>query len=245
MGIALVGSISGDQSPLGNALALTWPALAALGVSKSTRSIWHSPLVYWALALMVLTVLGRWFPTDGVAALVVITFVLGGSVSLILWLIFGRQGDLTPLPAMNESTRMVAMPLLVSSPQQKPWYRRTGPVALVGSVGAALVLATIFISSQNSSNPLAEAQADGALLCLNYDTFMREVAAGQHTDASMLVGILDLEKQAEGADSYIGFRIGMMRDPFAQELSDPQRIGELHREISVACEMYGVSIPRS
>lgn len=101
------------------------------------------------------------------------------------------------------------------------------------------------LDSQTSDGSLLGVmQSEGALLCLNYDSFLREVAAEQHTDASMLVGILDLEEQAKGVDGYIGFRLAMMRDPFAKELSDSATFRESHNEISTACEMYGVNVPR-
>lgn len=241
----LVGAISGDQSGLGNVLALTWPIFAGIGIWKSTQSIWRSPLVYWGLALTAVTVLGRWFPTEGVAALFVITFALGGSISLILWLIFGRQGDSTPLPISNGNAEVSVLPPLMKSLDESYWYRRPRVVALIGGLGVALLLVITYVSSQNSTNPLADVQADGFLLCTNYDALMRAVAAGQQTESSMVMGILDLEEQAKGVDGYIGFRLGMMRDPLAQTLSDPTTIAQKHNEISVACEMYGVNVPRN
>jgi len=143
------------------------------------------------------------------------------------------------------STGIGLLSPVMKSPLEIPWYRRTRVVALIGSMGVVLLLATIYVSSQNSSNPLADSQANGFLLCTNYDALMREVVAGQHSDSSFLMRILDLEQQAKGVDAYIGFRFAMMRDPFAQELSDSSTITQSHNEISVACERYDVNIPRS
>jgi len=245
IGVLLPASLSVPQSDLPESLALTWPILAAVGILKSTQSIWRSPLVYWGLALIVTTVFGRRFPSDGSAVIFLFTLFVVGGVSIVLWLIFRRNGDRTPIQVDTGSTGIGLLSPVMKSPLEIPWYRRTRVVALIGSMGVVLLLAAIYVSSQNSSNPLADSQAKGFLLCMNYDALMREVVAGQHSDSSFLMRILDLEQQAKGVDAYIGFRFAMMRDPFAQELSDSSTITQKHNEISVACERYDVNIPRS
>lgn|GEM_PF-987741 len=101
------------------------------------------------------------------------------------------------------------------------------------------------LDPQTSDGSLFEdMQSEGFLLCMDYNALMRTVATGQQSDISLLMGILDLEEQAKGVDGYIGFRLGMMRDPSAQTLSDPATFWQKHNEISTACEMYGVNVPR-
>ncbi len=195
IGVALVGSISGDQSYLGKPLALTWPILAAVGIFKSTQSIWRSPLVYWGLALIVTTVFGRWFPSNGTATLLALTLLVGGGVSVILWLIFGRHGAGIGL-----------LSPIMKSPLEIPWYRRTRVVALIGSMGVVLLLATIYVSSQNSSNPLADSQANGFLR----GSAESSPSTSSRNDVKLLAdlmcapeGVWDRDMRNEG---WIGFR---------------------------------------
>jgi serine/threonine protein kinase len=71
----IAGGLSGDQGTFVDVAVIAWPAFAALGAVRYWTSIRRSLIAYWAIALSIGALLGRWYPDVGAVLLTVLIFV--------------------------------------------------------------------------------------------------------------------------------------------------------------------------
>lgn len=151
VGVALVGSIPGNQAALGGALSISWPILAYVGSRKSSKEIWQSPMVLWATTLMLIAVVGRWFPSTFTAVVFVIILIPGVIAALIARAVRSHRARRSAAVSVQaEDGQSDSTPEPSAKPSGLNW--KSWPLRLGVAIPAAIILLIAVSASMSTKS---------------------------------------------------------------------------------------------